>query len=294
MKITIAGSLGNISKPLAGTLIAAGHQITVISSHSERKADIEALGAAAAIGSVSDAAFLTDAFAGADAVYTMTPPNLGGSNVIANTTAAGEAFAEAIRNADIKRVVVLSSIGADLPTGNGPIAGIHNVEQIYNQLENVAVTYVRAGYFYINLFNDIPVIKGLNIIGANYLGDVLVPWVHPKDIAAAIAEELQKPSEGKNVRYIVSDVRAAAEVAGVIGKAIGKPELPWVEFTDEQSLQGMLGAGLPEEIAGLYNEMGAGFRSGIIPADFQKKGSPVTGKIKLEEFAKEFAEKFAN
>lgn len=294
MKITIAGSLGNIGKPLTESLVAAGHQVIVISSHSDRKADIEALGASAAIGSVSDAAFLTDAFTGADAVYTMTPPNLGGSNVIANTTAAGKSFAEAIQNADIKRVVVLSSIGADLPTGNGPIAGIHNVEQIYNQLDGVAVTYVRAGYFYINLFNDIPVIKGLNIIGANYPGDVLIPWVHPKDIAAAIADELQKTSQGKNVRYIVSDVRAAAEVASVIGKAIGKPELPWVEFTDDQSLQGMLGVGLPEEIAGLYNEMGTGFRTGIIPADYQKTGSPVTGKIKLEEFVKEFAEKFAN
>jgi uncharacterized protein YbjT (DUF2867 family) len=77
MKITVTGSLGNISKPLAKQLIAAGHQVTIISSNEGKKAAIEALGATAAIGSIADAEFLTWAFAGADAVYTMVPPNFG-------------------------------------------------------------------------------------------------------------------------------------------------------------------------------------------------------------------------
>ena len=94
MKITISGSLGNIGKHLTEKLIAAGHNVTVISSNTERKTPIEALGAQAAIGSVSDAAFLKKAFAGADAVFAMTPPNMGGSNVVANTTNAGKAIAE--------------------------------------------------------------------------------------------------------------------------------------------------------------------------------------------------------
>ncbi|MNR27379.1 hypothetical protein D3C85_1446500 [compost metagenome] len=77
-----------------------------------------------------------------------------------------------------------------------------------------------------------------------------------------------------------------------MGTAIGKSELPWVEFTDEQSLQGLMQAGLPEEIAKLYTEMGTGFRSGKIQADFELNDSPVTGATKLEEFAQQFASKF--
>jgi uncharacterized protein YbjT (DUF2867 family) len=292
MKITIAGSLGNIGKPLTNNLVAAGHEVTVISSQADRKTEIETLGAKAAIGSVSDAVFLTQALTGADAVFAMTPPNMGGRNVITNTADAGQAFATAITAAGVQRVVMLSSIGADLPTGNGPIAGLHLIEALYNKLEDVAVTFLRAGFFYNNFYNDMPMIREAGIIGANYPGTVSIPLVHPEDIARAAAEELQRRSTGKDVRYIVSDIRTANELATALGGAVGKPVLPWVEFTDEQSFGGMVQAGVPEEIAGLYTEMGTGLRSGLLSADFQKSGSSASGRIKLEDFAKEFAEKF--
>lgn len=292
MKITISGSLGNIGKPLTEKLIASGHEVTVISSSSDRVKAIEAIGAKAAIGSVSDAAFLQSAFEGADAVFAMTPPNMGGVNIIANTTDAGKALAKAIAAAGVKRVVMLSSIGADLPGGNGPIAGLHNIEKLYESLDHVSVTYLRAGFFYTNLYHDVPMIKGAGIIGANYPSNTTIPFVHPEDIAVAVSEELLKTIAGKNIRYIVSDVRTPNEVAKTLGVAIGKPDLPWVEFTDTQSLDGMKQAGLPEEIAELYTEMGSGFRNGTIAAHFLSDYSAVEGRIKLEDFAKEFAAKF--
>lgn len=291
MKITITGSLGNIGKPLTTKLIASGHEVTVVSSNTERTAAIETLGAKAAIGSVDDIAFLKSAFAEADAVFALTPPNMGGVNIITNTTNAGKALAEAIKAAGVKRVVMLSSIGADLPGETGPITGLHHIEKIYEGVANTSFTFLRAGFFFTNLYNDIPMIKGAGIIGSNYPLTTVIPFVHPEDIATAAAEELKKTS-GASVRYIVSDVRTLNDVATVLGLAIDKPELPWVEFTDEQALGGMKQAGLPEEIAELYTEMGAGLRNGKIQEDFLSHKTAVDGKIKLEDFAKEFAEKF--
>lgn len=291
MKITISGSLGNIGTHLTKKLVAAGHEVTVITSTHERVQQIEKSGAKAGVGSVDDADFLKDVFNGAEAIFAMTPPNLGGSNVVVNTVNAGKAFAKAIKETGINRVVMLSSIGADLP-GNGPIEALHGIEKLYRALEDVSVTFLRAGSFYINFYHDIPLIKGRNIMGGNYPVSTTFPLVHPEDIATAAAEELEKASSGKYVRYIVSDVSTPGQIAKTLGAAIGKPDLPWVEFTDEQAIKGMTGAGLPEEVANLYTEMGAGFRSGKIQADFIKNGSPVDGQIKLEKFAKEFAEKF--
>jgi len=292
MKITISGSLGNVSKPLVQKLVASGHEVTVISNNSERSEAIEALGAKPAIGSMHDASFLEKAFTGADAIYVMTPPNMGGSNILKNMKTAGQAFAEAIQKSGVKRVVMLSSIGADLPNGTGPIAGLYTIEKIYQALENISITFLRAGFFYTNFYHDVPMIKGAGIIGSNFPASTVIPYVHPNDIAMAVAEELQKTGSGKNVRYIVSDVRTPADVAKVFGNAIGKPELPWIEFTDEQALNGMAQAGLPEEIAGLYTEMGTGLRSGAIAEDFLKNKTSIDGKIKLEDFAKEFASNF--
>lgn len=289
MKITISGSLGNIGRPLTQKLVAAGHEVTVITHSHDRKEAIESLGATAAIGSISDAAFLTGAFSGADAVWAMTPPALGITDINANITNSGKAIATAIRQAGVKRVVMLSSIGAHVPDKNGPIGAIHNIEKIYSDIDGTDFVFLRAGYFYNNFLHDIPLVKGMGIIGSNFPDSIHFPLAHPRDIATLAAELLQSRFTGKHVRYIISDVRTPKDIATILGTAIGNPALPWVEFTDEQAVEGMKQAGLPGEIPGLYAEMGAGFRSGRISEHFEKTGSPVAGKIKLEDFAKEFA-----
>ncbi|ATL76004.1 NAD-dependent dehydratase [Chryseobacterium piperi] len=292
MKIIVTGSLGNVAKPLAQQLIAEGHDITVISSNESKKNEIESLGAKAAIGSITDLDFLVKTFEGADAVFAMTPPNMGAVNIVEDTVNAGKNYAEAIKKTNVKRVVMLSSVGAASPVENGPIKGLHHIENIYNGLEETSVTFLRAGYFYINFFNDIPLVKNVGIIGGNYPENASIPLVHPNDIAKAAAEELVKNTEGKTIRYAVGDVRNSSDFASVLGSAIGKPELPWVEFTDEEYLNGAVQAGLPQEMAELYTEMGKGMRTGVVQADFIDHGSPVTGSTKLEDFAKEFASKF--
>ncbi|AZB18488.1 NAD-dependent epimerase/dehydratase family protein [Chryseobacterium indologenes] len=292
MKIVITGSLGNVAKPLTEQLAANGHQITVISSNEAKKQDIESLGATAAIGSITDADFLTKTFEGADAVFVMTPPAISATNIVQNTINAGKNYAEALKKTGVKRAVMLSSVGAGSPVENGPIKGLHAIENLYKDVENTSFTFLRAGYFYNNFFNDIPLIQNVGIIGGNYPEGSSIPLVHPHDIAKAAAEELVANESGKNIKYIVSDIRNAADFAKVLGAAVNKPELPWVEFSDEEALNGMLQAGLPQDMAELYVEMGRGMRTGVVQKDFIDHGSPVAGSVTLEEFAKEFSSKF--
>ncbi len=292
MNITLTGSLGNISKPLAETLVAAGHEVTIITSKQDKVAAIEALGAKAAVGSVEDVDFLTRAFSGKDAVYTMVPPNFGAADIRKFIASVGEKYAKAIQASGVKQVLNLSSIGAHLDGGTGPIAGLHDVEQTYAKLADVAIKHLRPAYFYVNFYGSIGMIKHTGILGSNYDAETPLVLVHPNDIAAAAAEELQQGFTGHSIRYVVSDESTAAEVASVLGEAIGKPELPWVEFNDEDTLQGMIQAGLPEVMAKSYVEMGDATRSRILFAHYFDNRPATLGKIKLEDFAKEFAQAF--
>ncbi|MRG44376.1 NAD(P)H-binding protein [Chitinophaga sp. SYP-B3965] len=290
MKITITGSLGNISKPLAEILIKNGHEVTIISSDPKKADDITALGAKPAIGSVSDVAFLTDAFTGADAIYTMVPPNFGAPHIRQYMAQTGKNYQEAIKAAGVKRVVNLSSIGAHLPEGTGPITGLYDVEQTLNSLDGVAVKHLRAGIFYINFFFDIGLIKNMGIMGNNYGEKTKLVMVHPRDIAVIAAQELQTPFEGKSHQYVVSDEQEMTEVVKTLGTAIGKPALPWVQFSDAEAFAGMTAAGMPEAIAAAYVEMGNAINSGKLYEDFK----PTTwGNTKLADFAKEFAAVYA-
>ena len=293
MKIIITGSLGHISKPLAEELIQKGHTVTVISSKAERRQDIEAIGAAAAIGSLEDADLLTSTFTGANAVYCMIPPNFTELNQVAYYRRIGSNYVQAIQKSGVKRVVHLSSWGAHRDGGTGIILGSHNVEVMLNELPGVALTHLRAGSIFYNLYGFADMIKGAGFIGANYGGDDKIVWVHPTDIAAAAAEELQKtPAAGSNVRYVASDERTASETAKVLGAAIGKPDLQWLTFTDRQAKEGMEKAGIPPSIAADLVDLNASIHSGALGEDYELHKPAVMGKMKVEDFAKEFAAAF--
>ncbi|MEP6610983.1 MAG: NAD(P)H-binding protein [Mucilaginibacter sp.] len=286
MKITITGSLGNISGSLATALVEAGHQVTVVSSSEKREAAIEALGATAAIGSVEDVAFLTGAFKGADVVYTMVPQQHDSDDYKGFIRKTAKKLADAVKAAGVTQVVNLSSIGAHLPAGTGPIAGMHDAEEILNKQDGVTTKHLRPASFYYNYFANIGMIKHGGILGGNYPASARLVLVHPKDIADAAFEEITSPFTGNSIRYVASDEKTAAEVTAIIGAAIGKPELPWVEFTDEQSIGGMQQAGLSEDVAKNLTEMGNAVKSGIIGEDYDKH-KPAFGKRKFEDFVKE-------
>jgi uncharacterized protein YbjT (DUF2867 family) len=291
MKYVITGSLGNVSKPLSEKLLAGGHDVTIITSNANKIKTIEKLGAAAAVGSVEDVQFLTDTFKDADAVYTMIPPKWDAINWKEWIAGTGANYSRAIKETDVRYVVNLSSMGAHMPAGCGPVSGLYHVEESLNSLESVNIKHLRPAYFYHNFMAQFDMIKHAGIMGANF-GDNPVPIVHPADVAEAAAEELLNLAfTGHRVRYIVGDECTGAEISKIIGEAISKPNLPWVVFSDEQNLEGAMQAGLSAEVAKNYTEMGKAIRTGEMTEDYYRNKS-VPSKIKFQDFAPEFAAAF--
>jgi len=291
MKYVITGSLGHIGKPLSEALISAGNDVTVITSKPEHVSKIEALGAKAAVGFVDDVGFLTKTFTGADAVYTMVPTKFDAPDVKQWHEQMGKNYAEAIKVAKVKYVVNLSSVGAHMSEGCGPVSGLYRTEAALNTLSDVNIKHLRPAYFYHNLLANIGLIKNMNIMGANFeVKDKKFGIVHPDYIAAVAAEELMRLNfKGHTVRYIASDDVSTSEIAKTLGNAVGKPDLKWVLFSNEQALQGMMTAGLSEELAKNYAEMGTAIHSGEMYSDYWKNHPQTLDKIKLEDFAREFA-----
>ncbi len=290
MNYVLTGSTGHITKPVAQQLVVAGHQVTIITSSVNKTAEIEALGAKAAVGSVEDLQFLKQTFQGADAVYLMIPPNFATTNWIGYQRKVADNFIEAITANNIKHVVVLSSIGAHMRKGAGPVDGLAYLEQALDKLTNINALYLRPSYFYYNLFSMAGMIKHAGIMGSAQPAAHKLVLTHTSDIAEVAARELIKLEfRGHQIQYIASDERTWAEITEVLSNAVGKPGTPYIEFTDEQSLQGMLQAGLSETIANGYKEMGAAMRSGEMEADYRNNRPAELGKVKLERFAQEFA-----
>ena len=290
MNIVLTGSLGHISKPLAIGLIAKGHSITVISSKAEKQNEIETLGAKAAIGSIEDAGFLTTTFIGADVVYLMEPPfnfldhTIDFENYWLNIA---KNYKRAVQQSSVDRIVHLSSIGAHTDKGVGMLATHHIIENILNELPAaICIKTMRPVGFYYNMLAFIPAIRHAGAIIQNYGGNEKEPWVSPADIAEVIMEEMEAPFNGRTVRYIASDEISPNEVANVLPKAIGKPDLKWLMIPDDQFLANLLNIGFDPPAARGLTDMNAGRRSHLYDDYWQHK--PVLGKVKLTDFAEQF------
>ncbi|HLV63291.1 NAD(P)H-binding protein [Galbibacter sp.] len=292
MNITLTGSLGHIGKPLTRALCHNGHQVTVISSNAQRAMDITSLGATPAIGTIEDVDFLTESFKGADAVYTMIPPNdyfNDALDLIAYYRRIGRHYKQAIKDAGVKKVVNLSSIGAHLSKGNGILLGAHDVEQTLNKLPlEVAITHIRPTAFYYNLLGYIEKIQTQGFISANYGADDIIPWVSPFDIAATIQEVLSSPFTSRAVQYVASEELTGHQTARILGEAIGIPDLEWKIISDQKTEEELIFIGMNPAIAKGLTQMYAGLHNGILTEDYWRH-KPTLGKVKLRDFAKEFS-----
>lgn len=291
MKITLTGAAGNITKPLAEKLLKAGHQVSVIGRDSENLKPLSELGAVALVGNIEDEKFVTEAFKGADVVYTMIPTPYHLPDWIAYGELIGENYRKAVEANSVKKVVNLSTYGAHKLEGIGPMNSIGQLEKSLNKLHNTEVIHLRAGFFFYNLFRLIDTLKATGMLGSNYgSSEDKMIFVHTQDIADVAFEAITNSSfPSAEPYYVISDIRSWNEVAELMGKAIGK-ELNWTEFTDEQFEAGGKQAGLPDYMIAILLEIGNGISSGKYTEHFFSLNTkPQLGQTKLEDFAKEFA-----
>jgi uncharacterized protein YbjT (DUF2867 family) len=288
--VVVTGAAGNVGGETARRLLARKERVRVVGRDAARLAPLADLGAEIATGSVEDAAFLGRAFEGAGAVFAMIPPNMTAPDVRAFQRRVSDAFGSALAAAKVSHVVALSSIGADKPAGTGPIAGLHDLEQKLNGLAGAAIVHLRAGFFMENTLASIGLIKGQGINGSALRGDLPMAMIATRDIGAAAAELLAEPSfSGKSARELQGPRGyTMAEATTILGRAIGKPDLPYVQFPYDATQQALVGMGLSASMAGLYVEMARAFNEGHARA-LEPRSPRTTTPTTLEEFSSTFA-----
>lgn len=227
----LLGSNGRITSRLSRLLLAAGHPVRVVGRHADTLAALTRIGGESAAGDVGDAAFLEHAFAGATAAYTMIPPCYGEPDMRAAQGRIGAAIARALDKARVPRVVNLSSMGAELPQGTGPIEALHDQEQRLNALSGVDLLHLRPGSFMENLLPAAAVVAAAGVLPGREAPDAVVPMVATQDIAAVAARELVAPQHRGVLLLHAPRHASMREAAAVLGAAIGRPELAYVQST---------------------------------------------------------------
>ena len=287
--IVVMGASGNTGRVAAEALLARGEKVRVMGRDAGKLAPLVAKGAETAVGDVTDAAYLARAFAGAETAYTLIPPDLRAPDFRAHQDRVGEATVQALRRAGVRRLVFLSSVGAELPSGTGPIVGLHAQEERLRTL-GVATLLLRPGYFFENLHASLPIIRHQGVNGGAIAPDVKMAMIATRDIGMAAAAAIAaRDFTGVEVRNLLGPRDLTmAEATRILGAAIGKPGLAYVQFPFDAFVAALTQAGLTPDLAGLYAEMSRAFNDGIVkPVGGRTPAS--TTPTAFESFARELA-----
>jgi uncharacterized protein YbjT (DUF2867 family) len=265
---TILGATGNVGKIISNILIGKGEKVRLVARSADRLRPFVGKQAEAFGGDAMDTEFLVKAFTGADAVFTMLPKNIKAEDGIAYADKIGFSIARALTIAKVKYVVNLSSVGAELPDGTGPIIGLHRHEERLNKIKGLNVLHLRAAFFMENQLMNINMIKSRGINGSAIRGDIKFSMIATKDIAAYAAERLAKCDfTGSSIEYLLGQRDLSMiDATEIIGRKINNPTLVYVMFPYAEAEKGLMSSGLSADMSRLYVEMSKAFNDGRILA----------------------------
>jgi NAD(P)H dehydrogenase (quinone) len=285
---TVMGITGNVGGAVAANLLAAGKKVRGVVRNPEKAKDWADRGVELVQSAYDDAAGLAKAFAGAEGVFAMIPPDFAPTPGLPDQKRTIAAIREALEQAKPGKAVFLSSIGSEQPSGLGLITSTHLMEEAMRTLP-IPVGFLRAGSFMENWLGGLDHVRASGEMPFFYapLGRKF-PLVASRDIGLAGATVLQESWTGERVIEVDGPKGGTDlyETAVAFGKALGREVKP-VELP-EVAWQSVLEAiGMPADRTGLYMEMVKSFNSGWIHfgnAGTEKFHGPTT----IEAFAQEF------
>lgn len=259
----VAGITGRVGSVVGSELLSRGEKVRAIVRSPTRGAAWAELGVELAVGSLDDSAFLSEALRGATGFFTLLPPDLQTPDLYARQRLVADRQRDAVARSGVGHVVLLSSLGADLPSGTGPIKGLYYFE---NALRGTGtrLTALRAAYFMQNVATLIPTARNDGIY-PNFLpsADFQILMVATRDIGRAAAQALVSPPSQHEVVDVYGPAYSVRELAFKLGTALGR-DLRIVDIPPDQHASAMMQAGLPRPAAEAYAEMYAAFAAGLI------------------------------
>lgn len=283
-KIVILGATGTVGSKISEILLNEGHEVTLIARHTEKLEKYHSQGAEIIAGTITDVEMLTSAFKNADSAFVLLPDNVMAEDTRAYQRKVTGKLIEAIENSGIKHIVNMSSLGAHMHEGNGIMGGTAEQEVRLNQLNDVNVLHIRSAYFMENFLRTIGLVKKMGFNGTAADGDHSIPMVATRDVAKIAAGHLANLDfSGKSVHAVMGPRDYTyRELTSIVGKAIGNPDLPYVQLPVEQVKQTFLSNGLSADFVDNLIEMGMAIKTGFM--NYQKRDDNTTSPTTAEDF----------
>jgi len=244
--VAVTGITGKVGSRVARGLLAQGQTVRAVVRSRAKGHEWAALGCDVSVASIDDAAAMTEAFRGVDAVFLLTPPNYDPEPGFPDTQRNSVAIRTAIEESRPAKVVFLSTVGAQVTEMN--LLNNSGMTEAMLRTVPVPVAFLRAAWFMENAAWDIESAKSGVVHSFLQPLDHRIPMVATEDIAQTAVELLGQSWKGVRVvelegpaRYSADDVAAA--LASVLYTPVRNEIVPrstWEELFRSQGMKNPL------------------------------------------------------
>jgi len=256
----VGGVTGHTGSLIAQTLLERGERVRAIVRNREQIYQWRDRGAEVVVADFNDAQALSFVLEGVKGAYLLTPQSVYDLNPLEKWAFQNQSIVSAVKNAQLKNTVVLSSMGAHLSKHTGLAQALYDAEQKFQQAQ-IPVTLLRAAYFYENWIPTLDVINEKSALPTFLNPKSSIPMVSVKDVAAVAVDLLLNPVESHRVVELAGPKDySAQDILDMLEQILGKQLdlLPfskggWEEIWGEVDLPDEMDALLHETYAGLNN-----------------------------------------
>lgn len=276
MRIAINTPTGNIGRPLVNHLIDTGQELVLLTRSPEKVKSFAERGATVHEGTLSDEAFVLQATQGVDTLFWLMPANYAAADFRGEQKTMARIGATAVTENAIPRVMTLSSAGAHLAQGTGPIMGLHDLEQMIDATD-AKITHLRPNSFMENFLQSLPTIASDGMIYLPVPGSAALPMIATADIAKVAADRILEEDWAKHTVIELAGPEKISHdtAAATIGAALGK-EVKHMQVGDADFRGAMAQFGVSDSAVDCFLEMYGGFANGSIVHETSPQTTPTT------------------
>ncbi|MCD8139999.1 MAG: NmrA family NAD(P)-binding protein [Planctomycetaceae bacterium] len=269
----VLGATGRVGSALASALLTRGRRVRAVVRNAAKAQRLRQMGASIALADFTDAATLHSAFAGGDSVFVVTAEDPASHDAIAEAEAFLGACRNAIRAAGVRRVIGLSSDGAQHATGTGHLMVSHMLEHAFDDM-GVETVFIRPSYYYSNWMLSVPVAKERGVVPTFFPVDLAVPMIAPEDVAQFAAMVFAEEVGPRRVHEITGPCfYSASDIAAMFGELLGRT-VTAQRIPEESWLDSLMQAGFSPANAQYMAEMTAAVISGLTATEGDARVMP--------------------
>lgn len=280
----VLGASGQVGSGVVDWLIEKKQPVKGVIRNPEKADKLQKKGVEIAIADAFDLVALQTAFKDGTTIFVLMPETPITDDVIGDTRAILENYRKAIESSSIKKIVGLSSYGAQHASGTGNLILSYMLEQAFVGLP-VQQIFVRPAYYYSNWLPYLPIAKEQGVLPTFFPTDLKIPMISPHDVAHFVAQVMTKPVEGVVIYELEGPAHySSEEVAQTLGQILNK-DVKAEQIPRERWKETLQQAGFSVDAMKNLIEMTEAVINGLARPE-KKETTSFTAQTTLEQYMK--------